>query len=1167
MKNLQHTRKNAGYVLALFLILNVSVYGQLTYKTTWVANTGGTWKTFTQMYIYGAGVSQAGMTAGVCNWDEGGRGLGLYNNDGNVVNLEWNDRGAGYMVAINLNFVYNSWGNAIEKRPVTKTTQVLKKVSLNGISSVSANELFVVATLNQQNKVNVYDADLNLLRSINVGQPSYATPDNNGNVWVIRRNNNAPQVVEFDATGTATGKVINGLSDPHSLQISKKGQLIIGDNGINKQVFFYDISGSPSLAKTVGQKGGISAGIPGEIKPDKFNGIIYAGTDSLNNLYVITNREGAIIRKFNSTDEQVWQKYGLAFVDMADADPENENHIYSAEEKYIMDYSKENGKEQTYAACLLDQDKYPEDPRIHQSLDGGVWIRRINGQKFMFVGEMYSGFIFIYRFNESTDGEIAIPSGAIMNHTSQQWGSTEWPAYQPKVGAVIWRDKNGNGKFEADEYESVPYELSYANVDDNANVYVKGSLDYFECIGLDNIGNPIYSFKNKKSQVVPKEFYLVKKVVYDNTRDVMFITGNSQDLSNEFPVGPCFASYPNWSKGNRKAAWIKTYNENYTGFAAKNEYFFAGYSLDNSSIDVFSAKDGAKVGNMAPQQLERFGWIDIPWGLNVTQRANGEYLVFREDDYVAKTVIQRWNPYSNDAENPGKPTGLNLLLATPSSAIVSYNRTTDITGLAGYNLYANGIKNNSLAVWDSTYTYTNLLPDTDYTLYVAAVDFAGHETKSESITIKTAPTDNTKPLAPLGLQATDVTTALFTVKWNSSSDNVGIKGYELFLNNTKVGYKLIQDTVFTFTDLMSNYDYSVKLVAYDYSGNISDTSTCSVKTLVDYVIPTAPKMIPTTIKSSSEIALIWASSTDNVKVESYNIYQNGNLLKDKISASEYMGIPISGDFMDYKITGLKPDSTYNLSVRAVDKAGNLSEISNALTVKTDRVWSQLLDFEEADLSKMGHNLYYGFDIDACGFVAGFMKAPGSIEWSVNVPTDTVYRLITRYVTLEGFTYSMQIYVNGINTKAFTLKKLPSMLTWGHYQWDPGFVLVRLKAGNNKIRLTSLSNFAPNLDLMKIEIAPYDPTGITTLLKREINVYPNPVVGNELIVDLKDVVVKDNLQIQLFNILSGLTMKVEIGKASSGNIFEINTSSLSNGVYLLKIVSGKEVITRKIIIAK
>ena len=67
----------------------------------------------------------------------------------------------------------------------------------------------------------------------------------------------------------------------------------------------------------------------------------------------------------------------------------------------------------------------------------------------MYVGGMFaSNFINIFRY----DGEMAVPSGVIM-----QWGNSiyrtnlSWPPHRPK-GSFIRRDLNGDGDFQADEY-------------------------------------------------------------------------------------------------------------------------------------------------------------------------------------------------------------------------------------------------------------------------------------------------------------------------------------------------------------------------------------------------------------------------------------------------------------------------------------------------------------------------------------------------------------------------------------------------------------------------------------------------------------------------------------------------------------------------------------------
>ena len=47
----------------------------------------------------------------------------------------------------------------------------------------------------------------------------------------------------------------------------------------------------------------------------------------------------------------------------------------------------------------------------------------------------------------------------------------------------------------------------------------------------------------------------------------------------------------------------------------------------------------------APQVgVENTGWIDILTGITAFRRAQGEYLIFVEEDYKAKVLMYRWKP-------------------------------------------------------------------------------------------------------------------------------------------------------------------------------------------------------------------------------------------------------------------------------------------------------------------------------------------------------------------------------------------------------------------------------------------------------------------------------------------------------------------------------------------
>jgi chitodextrinase len=85
--------------------------------------------------------------------------------------------------------------------------------------------------------------------------------------------------------------------------------------------------------------------------------------------------------------------------------------------------------------------------------------------------------------------------------------------------------------------------------------------------------------------------------------------------------------------------------------------------------------------------------------------------------------------------------------------------------------------------------------------------------------------DHTPPSVPTGLAATSVTSSSVSLKWNASSDNVGVAGYTIYRNGASVG-STGGPAATTFTDLTpspsTSYSYTVD--AFDGSGNHSARS-------------------------------------------------------------------------------------------------------------------------------------------------------------------------------------------------------------------------------------------------------------------------------------------------------------------------------------------------------
>ncbi|MGV9453024.1 glycoside hydrolase family 6 protein [Streptomyces sp. NPDC003635] len=88
----------------------------------------------------------------------------------------------------------------------------------------------------------------------------------------------------------------------------------------------------------------------------------------------------------------------------------------------------------------------------------------------------------------------------------------------------------------------------------------------------------------------------------------------------------------------------------------------------------------------------------------------------------------------------------------------------------------------------------------------------------------TDPGDTTAPTAPTGLQATAKTASSVSLAWTAATDNVGVTGYDVYRNGTRVGSPAA-GTTYTDTGLSAATAYSYTVRARDAAGNVSAAST------------------------------------------------------------------------------------------------------------------------------------------------------------------------------------------------------------------------------------------------------------------------------------------------------------------------------------------------------
>lgn len=83
-------------------------------------------------------------------------------------------------------------------------------------------------------------------------------------------------------------------------------------------------------------------------------------------------------------------------------------------------------------------------------------------------------------------------------------------------------------------------------------------------------------------------------------------------------------------------------------------------------------------------------------------------------------------------------------------------------------------------------------------------------------------TETSAPTTPTGLVASGITQTSMVLNWNASTDNVGVTGYEVYRNGTRI--TTTTSRTYTNTGLTAGTTYSYYVIAYDAAGNKSPQS-------------------------------------------------------------------------------------------------------------------------------------------------------------------------------------------------------------------------------------------------------------------------------------------------------------------------------------------------------
>ena len=306
--------------------------------------------------------------------------------------------------------------------------------------------------------------------------------------------------------------------------------------------------------------------------------------------------------------------------------------------------------------------------------------------------------------------------------------------------------------------------------------------------------------------------------------------------------------------------------------------------------------------------------------------ANGSVSNFRVSAYDAVPNHSSWSaPVAvtaavSDTQAPSLPTGLAAKALSGSQVQLSWNASTDNVGVTGYYVYVNDAPLTTTT--GTSFTHSGLTAGTTYNYRVSAFDAVpNHSAWTAAVAAQPAATTDTQaPSVPTGLAAKAVSSSQIQLSWNASTDNVGVTGYYVYLNDAPL--TTVTGTSFTHSGLTAGGTYNYRVSAFDAVPNHSVwTAALSAKAdMVDTQAPSVPTGFTATAVSSSQIKLSWNASTDNVGVTGYYVYLNDAPLTTVTGTS-------------FTHSGLTAGGTYNYRVSAFDAVPNHSAWTAAISAK------------------------------------------------------------------------------------------------------------------------------------------------------------------------------------------------------------------------------------------
>ncbi|NGO80823.1 fibronectin type III domain-containing protein [Streptomyces sp. YC504] len=295
---------------------------------------------------------------------------------------------------------------------------------------------------------------------------------------------------------------------------------------------------------------------------------------------------------------------------------------------------------------------------------------------------------------------------------------------------------------------------------------------------------------------------------------------------------------------------------------------------------------------------------------------------------------------ARDERPPTAPRGLTVHAGSATSVHVMWNKSTDDTAVARYEVFRGGKLVKTLPAATYMIDITGLTPKRTYTFTVRALDAAGnrspHSTEA-SVTMRApAPQDAEPPTAPVKLTARPSGSRAATLAWGAAKDNEAVTSYDIYQRGSRIHSVDGRTTTALVTGLRPGTEYTFTVKARDAADNSSpDSGSVRLTTAPGSggSENTAPGGFKVTTREDDDayyLDLSWDAPRTGGDVAEYEIHLNGR----QATTLQWGAAAPAGRAKHSFFITREEGQTYRVKLRAKLPDGNWGAFSEERTVTT-----------------------------------------------------------------------------------------------------------------------------------------------------------------------------------------------------------------------------------------